>query len=404
VVWQSPLVRLDRVWLRYGRRAPWVLRDVDLELGPGRSAVVLGRNGVGKSTLLQLAAGVLTPTRGAVRDRPATVGWVPERFPGDQPHTVRQYLTAMGSIRGISGSALTQTVADWTERLGLAAYLDVRLSALSKGTAQKVGLAQALLRPPDLLILDEPWEGLDGPTRELVPELIREVREAGGAVLVSDHRGETVRLPDAEQWTVADGSVSVVFPTIAGSVAPGGISVVELAVPAFRVAGVVADLRAAGHQVLRVRPPEPTDGAAETTPGPDVGSGEGPAAVAESGAPAAGAPPGAAPTSGAPVAVETPATPAPRAEPVSAAPVARPESAGDRAPGTGGTRPAGTPEAPAASADTAGPAPGGATPAAGVVSAGGATPAAPVGVAGGSPAGSAPLVGSGDRNGTGEAQ
>jgi ABC-type multidrug transport system ATPase subunit len=242
------IMRLADVWLRYGRRGPWVLREVDAELAPGEVAVVLGRNGVGKSTLLQIATGVLRPTRGAVRDRPGVVGWVPERFPADQPFTIRHYLHSMARIRGLTSAAAGSVVDGWTERLGITAYLDVRLPELSKGTAQKVGIAQALLRPPGLLVLDEPWEGLDAATRELVPVLIGEVREAGGAVLVSDHRGETVRLPDARQWTVAGGAVSD-----AGQPAADGISVVEVAVPTARAAGTVAELRAAGHHVLRVR-------------------------------------------------------------------------------------------------------------------------------------------------------
>ncbi|MEN3610467.1 ATP-binding cassette domain-containing protein [Plantactinospora sp. ZYX-F-223] len=281
-------MRLDQVWLRYGARDPWVLRAVEVEIGPGQSAVVLGRNGVGKSTLLQVAVGVLDPTRGVVRDRPRTVGWVPERFPADQPYTVGQYLTGMGRIRGLSATAAARTVTGWIERLGLAAYRDVRLPALSKGTAQKVGLAQALLRPPGLLVLDEPWEGLDAATRELVPELIAEVLDGGGAVLVSDHRGETVRLPHAAQWSVTDGTVRVmspgsadqrpagggtpaegrtaVSPVSSGSVtavpqaaadqgtAGVGTSVVEIAVPTARALETVAALRRAGHQVLGVRP------------------------------------------------------------------------------------------------------------------------------------------------------
>ncbi|GIG89703.1 ATP-binding cassette domain-containing protein [Plantactinospora endophytica] len=251
-------MRLDQVWLRYGARAPWVLRAVEVEIGPGQSAVVLGRNGVGKSTLLQLAVGVLSPTRGVVRDRPRTVGWVPERFPADQPYTVEQYLTGMARVRGLSGAAVARTVGSWVERLGLAAYRDVRMPALSKGTAQKVGLAQALLRPPGLLVLDEPWEGLDAATREVVPELIGEVLDDGGAVLVSDHRGETVRLPYAAQWTVADGTVSVVRPAADGTRASGsGTTVVEISVPTARALETVAALRAAGHQILRVRPAEP---------------------------------------------------------------------------------------------------------------------------------------------------
>ncbi|NHO83124.1 ATP-binding cassette domain-containing protein [Micromonospora sp. CMU55-4] len=241
-------MRLDGVWFRYHRHGPWVLRQVDVAVGPGEVAVVLGRNGAGKSTLLQLTAGVLRPSRGRVTDRPPVVGWVPERFPADQPFTVGAYLTAMGRVAGLSGPAADRAVRHWVERLGLARFHDVRLPRLSKGTAQKVGLAQALLRPPGLLVLDEPWEGLDAAAREAVPEIIGEVLAAGGAVLVSDHRGETVRLPGARHWSVTDG-------TVTEQALPGGaaVAVVELAVPAAGLAAAVARLRADGHQILRVR-------------------------------------------------------------------------------------------------------------------------------------------------------
>ncbi|MEU8410759.1 ATP-binding cassette domain-containing protein [Micromonospora sp. NPDC048842] len=241
-------MRLENVWLRYHRRGPWVLQGIDVRIGPGEVAIVLGRNGVGKSTLLQVAAGVLRPGRGRVTDRPARVGWVPERFPADQPFTVTRYLTGMARVAGLGRAAADEAVTSWTDRLGLAAFRSVRLPELSKGTAQKVGLAQALLRPPGLLVLDEPWEGLDAATRELVPELIAEVLAADGSVLVSDHRGETVRLPAARRWLVADGSLAEET-----SSTDGTIAVVEVAVPAARVAGTVARLRAEGHQVLRVR-------------------------------------------------------------------------------------------------------------------------------------------------------
>ncbi|GGO10826.1 ABC transporter ATP-binding protein [Micromonospora parathelypteridis] len=241
-------MRLENVWVRYHRPGPWVLRGVDVRLGPGEVAVVLGRNGVGKSTLLQVAAGVLRPGRGRVTGRPARVGWVPERFPADQPFTVARYLTGMARVAGLRGAAVDEAVTSWTDRLGLSAFRSVRLPELSKGTAQKVGLAQAMLRLPGLLVLDEPWEGLDAATRELVPELISEVLAADGAVLVSDHRGETVRLPAARRWSVADGSLTEEAPS-----ADETIAVVEVAVPAARVAGTVARLRAEGHQILRVR-------------------------------------------------------------------------------------------------------------------------------------------------------
>ncbi|MBO4142314.1 ABC transporter ATP-binding protein [Micromonospora tulbaghiae] len=241
-------MRLDGVWLRYHRRGPWVLRQVDVAIGPAEVAVVLGRNGAGKSTLLQLAAGVLRPSRGRVADRPPVVGWVPERFPADQPFTVGAYLSAMGRVAGLSGPAADRAVRHWVERLGLTRFHDVRLPRLSKGTAQKVGLAQALLRPPGLLVLDEPWEGLDATARESVPEIIGEVLAGGGTVLVSDHRGETVRLPGARHLSVTDGTV-----TEEATSGGAAVAVVELAVPAAGLAAAVARLRAEGHQILRVR-------------------------------------------------------------------------------------------------------------------------------------------------------
>jgi ABC-type multidrug transport system ATPase subunit len=235
-------VRLVNVSYRYGRRGPWVLREVDVTVAPGEVAVVLGRNGAGKSTLLQIAAGVLRPSGGAVRDRPQPVGWVPERFPADQPFTVRDYLEAMARVGG-GGEP-----APWIERLGLTPYAGTKLGELSKGTAQKVGLAQALLRSPRLLVLDEPWEGLDAAARELVPDIVGEVTAAGGAVLVSDHRGETARLPGATTWTVAGNTVTAGAPeTDEDDV------VLEVRVAAAQADDALAALRAAGHDVVRVR-------------------------------------------------------------------------------------------------------------------------------------------------------
>jgi len=239
-------VRLDGVSYRYGRRGPWILREVSVELPAGGTVVVLGRNGAGKSTLLQLAAGVLRPSGGKVRDRPNPVGWVPERFPADQPFTVVGYLSAMARVHG---TVEPNAIEAWVDRLGLAPYRGTRLGELSKGTAQKVGLAQALIPRPGLLVLDEPWEGLDAAARELVPEIVAEVVAAGGIVLVSDHRGETGRLPGAVTWTVADGTVTTGEPGRDRA----EIAVIEIAVPAGDAEATAAALRADGHDVVAVR-------------------------------------------------------------------------------------------------------------------------------------------------------
>jgi ABC-2 type transport system ATP-binding protein len=241
-------VRFEQVAFRYARRAGWTLHEVAQIVEPGETVVVLGRNGAGKSTLLQLAAGVLRPTRGAIRDRPATVGWVPERFPADQPFTAGGYLHRMAEVRGQTDPAV---VDRWIERLLLSEHAGTRLTDLSKGTAQKVGLAQALLVRPGLLVLDEPWEGLDAAARTLIPGIVSEVTEAGGSVLVSDHRGEITTLTGARHWTVDDGTVTAA--SSAASTAPEDEVVVEVAVRRADADQAVVRLRAAGHRVLGVR-------------------------------------------------------------------------------------------------------------------------------------------------------
>ena len=238
-------MHFDQIWFRYVRRAPWTLTVVNAHVRPGETVVVLGRNGAGKSTLLQLAAGVLEPVRGAVRNRPAVVGWVPERFPAEQPFTAEQYLLRMAALRG-GGD-----VEHWLDRLQLNEHRHTRLADLSKGTAQKVGLAQALLVRPGLLVLDEPWEGLDSVARELIPAIVGEVTSAGGAVLVSDHRGEIANLPGAIRWSVAESTVRPAGDTEWAEV------IVEGAVRRAEADETMARLRAEGHQVLGVRAETP---------------------------------------------------------------------------------------------------------------------------------------------------
>ncbi len=231
----------------------------------GQVAVVLGRNGAGKTTLLSAAAGLLRPDRGRIVDRPGRVGWVPERFPAGQPYRVRSYLVGMGRIRGLRAAAASAEVDRWASRLHLEPYLDVRLAEVSKGTAQKVGLIQALVARPDLLVLDEPWEGLDKPTREEVPQIIAEVLADGGAVLVSDHLGEVERLPDAVHWHVRDGRVRPELPPVRQAPPVRQVSpmrqkpalqrwVIEVGAAEADVSTTVARLRSDGHQVLGVRP------------------------------------------------------------------------------------------------------------------------------------------------------
>ena len=172
---------------------------------------------------------------------------MPERFPANQPFTIRAYLTRMGRLRGLGTAASALAVDVWAQRLQLERHLGTRLAEVSKGTAQKVGLAQALLRPPELLVLDEPWEGLDAQTRATVPAIVAEVLSAGGRVLISDHLGEVDRLAGAAHWTVANRRVAF---SASSTAERAGI---EVAVARAEVDATVARLRGEGHEVVRVR-------------------------------------------------------------------------------------------------------------------------------------------------------
>ncbi|GAA3098873.1 ABC transporter ATP-binding protein [Streptosporangium carneum] len=198
-------MRLSKVSFRYSRRGPWVLRDVELAIRPGSVVEVTGRNGAGKSTLLRLLAGIVPPSKGSISERPRVVGYAPDVFPVDQPFTVTAYLTHMARIRGVSPGAMERLA----ERLDAAHLLEQPLGDLSKGSAQKIGLIQSLLAPPGLLILDEPFAGLDAHTRTELPVIIGEVAAAGGIVVVSDHQNQLENFPGADHWLVAGGTVAV---------------------------------------------------------------------------------------------------------------------------------------------------------------------------------------------------
>lgn len=179
-------VRLDGVGRRYGVGGTWVLRGVDLGIRTGSLVRVEGANGTGKSTLLRLLAGIDAPSEGWVSGRRRTA-FVPERFPAALPFTAVGYLTHMGRVHGLARGAARQRATEWLERFGAAGYARTPLSELSKGSSQKVAVAQALLADPDLLILDEAWTGLDAPARAELDRAVADRTAAGGSVVFVDH-------------------------------------------------------------------------------------------------------------------------------------------------------------------------------------------------------------------------
>ncbi|MGW4895197.1 ATP-binding cassette domain-containing protein [Kitasatospora sp. NPDC004240] len=179
-------MRLAGVGKRYGRGTRWILHEVDLTVGSGELVRIEGANGSGKSTLLKLVAGIERPTVGRVH-RPPRTAYVPERFPPALPFDARSYLLRVGRVHGLPEGEARRRADDWLDRFGIADRAGTPLSRLSKGTCQKVAVAQALLAEADVLLLDEAWTGLDGVARTALDEAAAERAGAGGAVLFVDH-------------------------------------------------------------------------------------------------------------------------------------------------------------------------------------------------------------------------
>ncbi|MFE9374854.1 ATP-binding cassette domain-containing protein [Streptomyces sp. NPDC006711] len=186
---------LRDVGRRYSLGGPWVLRGVDLDLPEGALVRIEGANGTGKSTLLRLVAGIDAPTEGRVTGRPRTA-YVPERFPGALPFTAAGYLAHLGRVHGLDRRTAKERAGRWLERFGAAPYATTPLAQLSKGTSQKVAVAQALLAEPALLVLDEAWTGLDTGARAELERAVRERVAAGATVVLVDH--DPRRLADRE--------------------------------------------------------------------------------------------------------------------------------------------------------------------------------------------------------------
>jgi ABC-type multidrug transport system ATPase subunit len=181
---------------------------VSLEVSAGEVAAVVGGNGSGKSTLLRMLVGLSRPTSGTVSGRPAVVGYVPDRFPPNERLSAMAYLGHMGRIRGLSTRDAESKAAQLLERLALVGGVGTPLRTLSKGNAQKVALAQALLIQPRLLVLDEPWSGLDASAHGVLAEIIGEVAGAGGAVVFTDHREQVTRTHASRIYGISEGRVT----------------------------------------------------------------------------------------------------------------------------------------------------------------------------------------------------
>ncbi len=192
----SPLLQLRGVTKSYyGQK---VLADVSFEIAPGEVFGYIGPNGAGKSTTLKILAGLITTFDGEVRIAGADVkkertrahaliGFMPQSCGFQNWRTVESALDTLGDLSGVPAEVRARRIPALLERFDLLAARTKKVKELSGGMTQKLGLIQALLHEPRLLVLDEPLEGLDPPSRQMLKDVIRERQQAGTTVLFSSH-------------------------------------------------------------------------------------------------------------------------------------------------------------------------------------------------------------------------
>jgi ABC-2 type transport system ATP-binding protein len=191
------VIRVERLSKKYGPAGPFALDDVSFDVGKGEIVGLLGPNGAGKSTMMRILTCFLAPTRGgatlagaSIADDPRgvrrAVGYLPEAVPLPPEMRAIEYLEFRAALKGISRRARAAAVAAAVEAVGLGDRRAQIVGTLSRGYRQRVGLADALLGRPPILILDEPTVGLDPnqirETRALIRELGRE-----RTILLSTH-------------------------------------------------------------------------------------------------------------------------------------------------------------------------------------------------------------------------
>jgi len=175
------------------------LGSFNLELRAGELVALVGPNGAGKTTFLTLAAGLLEPSSGTIAIAGELAGTIPARralsYLPDTPVfyedlSLGEHLAYVAALHGVAdeGARADQLL----ERLGLGEWEDSLPSEFSHGMRQKASIALALVRPFSALLADEPFDGLDPPSRDVLFELLAEARQGGAAVVVSTHRPDVI--------------------------------------------------------------------------------------------------------------------------------------------------------------------------------------------------------------------
>lgn len=182
-----------------------VLKGIDLSVLRGEVFGLLGPNGAGKTTLTHTILGLLRPDDGTVRvfdaadpaQLSARIGYLPERPRYHTQFTGREFLKTVGRLSNLRGRALLDRIDTVLELVGLSQAADRRIGTYSKGMMQRIGIAQAVLHEPDLLIVDEPASGLDPGGQREMALLLQTLRDTGHTIFLCTHQlTEVARLCD----------------------------------------------------------------------------------------------------------------------------------------------------------------------------------------------------------------
>lgn len=192
---EEPVVKVENLSHRYS--VQWAIRDINFEINKCGVYGLLGSNGAGKSTTMGIICGVLKPTSGNVlikginmRERPVEakrhIGFLPQQPPLYVDLTVEEYLMNCASLRDVPGKSIRKALEKALERCGIMHFRKRLIRNLSGGYQQRVGIAQAIIHEPDLVVLDEPTNGLDPNQIVEIRHLVQEIAEER-TVILSTH-------------------------------------------------------------------------------------------------------------------------------------------------------------------------------------------------------------------------
>ncbi|HIS70353.1 MAG TPA: ATP-binding cassette domain-containing protein [Candidatus Gallacutalibacter stercoravium] len=184
---------LEQLTKSFGEKQ--VLKGISLQANSGRALGLLGRNGAGKTTTIRIVMDVFPPDGGRVlldgtplRDTKVRVGYLPEERGMYPKKKILEQLVYFGCLRGMKSGDAKRSALEKLERLGMAEYAGKKLETLSKGNQQKIQLAATLVCNPEIVILDEPFSGLDPVNAMLLKDVVHELIQAGKIVLFSSHQ------------------------------------------------------------------------------------------------------------------------------------------------------------------------------------------------------------------------